>query len=159
MSKSKTDKREIDKYWNDTSKLSTLEGCVDMACEGDRQAIKILMGSFVMKVENGRQPAPEIMSWFANSFVRILSNEKTDVVSIFQPGVRGRRPLDSVDREKRLGIAQYIIQNSSPDDLGSLKVAVEGDEKLGGFEGATTKFRISRETAYTIYYGYRINKT
>ena len=143
------DDHEVQQVWADNEKLRTVDGAIEMARSGDRQAIKTLMGSFVLKVENGRIPAPEIMGWVAESFIRILNREPAGVAFGLRPGPGGKRPeLDSEGREQRARIASFILQNSSPDDRGSVKRAVEQ---------AKEKFGVSVGKAQQIYDAYRLD--
>ena len=143
------DDHEIRQVWADNEKLRTVDGTIEMARSGDRQAIETLMGSFVMKVENGRKPPPEIMGWIAESFLHILDREPADVAFGLRPGPGGKRPpLDSKGREQRARIAAYVLQNCSPDERGSITKAVRA---------AAEKFNISEGKARQIFDAYRLD--
>lgn len=148
MSEDIPEYHEIHQVWRDNERLRTVTGAVEMAREGDRQAIETLMGSVVMKVENGRAPAPEVMEWVAECFLQILGRESADVAFGLLPGEGGaRRPLDSKGRERRAEIAHYIISNSSPDERGSIKRATKD---------AASKFNTSISNARKIYDAYKL---
>ena len=143
------DNHEIRQVWADNETLRTIDGTIEMARAGDRGAIETLMGSFVMKVENGRNPAPEIMSWIAESFLRILEREPADVAFGLRPGPGGKRPpLDSKGREHRARIAAYILQYCSPDERGSITKAIGA---------AVQKFNISEGKARQIFDAYKLD--
>lgn len=143
------DNHEIRQVWADNKTLRTIDGTIEMARTGDRGVIETLMGSFVMKVENGRNPAPEIMSWIAESFLHILEREQADVAFGLRPGPGGKRPpLDSKGRAKRARIAAYVLQNCSPDERGSITKAIRA---------AAEKFRISESSARQIFDAYRLD--
>ena len=89
------------------------------------------------------------MPTVAEIFEQILKGENADVAFGLRPGPGGSRSkIDSKGREKRAAIACYILSNSSSDDRGSLKKAVNE---------AIQKFGTNRTEAYDLYYAYKLD--
>ena len=148
MSNEIPDDHPIQKVWDNNAKVRTLEGTLEMARNGDKDAITTLMGNVIMKVENGRTPTPEIMGWIAEAFLRIINREPAGVAFGLRPGPGGtKRKLGYKALEKEAEVAHFMISNYDPNIRGSQKTA-----KLA----ACKKFGVSESFAQKAYDAYKL---
>ncbi len=135
----------------DIARLSnpSFEGIIEMARDGDKQAIEILIDRFTKSVERGRPPHPEVLEWVAAALSRIRNGESADIAFGLKPGPGGKKhKRDSRKRKKRALVAAYIRTHHEPKNPARTLAIVKYE--------AAKKYGVSEGDAQQIYDEWRV---
>lgn len=146
----------IHNVWADDARLDiarlrnpVFEGIIEMARDGDKQAVEILIDRFTKSVALGRPPHPEILEWIALALGSIRNGESADIAFGLKPGSGGKKQKrDSRKRKKRALVAAYILTHHEPKNPARTLAIVKYE--------AAKKYGVSEGDAQQIYDEWRV---